>query len=93
MEPPQENHQTRNLRSTENGQLKPDTALEKNHKAFAGLTPNETKEAISEGVERAFWRLFTGITDMPSADFWATLEKSIEQAFKNIAEEKADKKA
>jgi hypothetical protein len=52
------------------------------------LTKTELKEAISEGVDRAFWRMFTGITQAPSTDFWATLEESIERAFTKIADEK-----
>jgi len=27
------------------------------------------------------WKMITGITDMPSSDFWMVLERAIENAF------------
>jgi hypothetical protein len=44
-------------------------------------------EAIAEGVDRAIFRMITGITQMPSADFWDILEKSIKNAFERAANE------
>lgn len=52
------------------------------------LTKQEMHEAVAEGVDRAIWRMITGVTDMPSMDFWDTLKGSIERAFERIADEK-----
>ena len=57
------------------------------------LTTDEIQEAIARGVERAMWRMITGITDMPSSDFWETLEESMESAFTKIAESEIEKRS
>lgn len=49
-------------------------------------------EAIAEGVDRAMTRMITGITQMPSSDFWDTLKTAIETAFERVANETIDHK-
>lgn len=51
----------------------------------AELTKSEMHGAIAEGVDRAIWRMITGVTQMPSMDFWDTLEKAMERAFLTAA--------
>lgn len=48
-------------------------------------------EAIAEGVDRAITRMIRGVTDMPSMDFWETLEKAIKDAFETIADERINR--
>ncbi len=45
------------------------------------LSKQDIQDAIADGVERAMWKMITGITDMPSSDFWMVLERAIENAF------------
>ncbi len=47
-------------------------------------------EAIAEGVDRAITRMITGITQMPSTDFWETLKTAIETAFERVADKTID---
>ena len=49
-------------------------------------------EAVAEGVDRAITRMITGITQMPSSDFWYTLKQAIETAFERVANETIDRK-
>lgn len=51
------------------------------------MTDNDVLDAIAEGVDRAITRMITGVTDMPSTDFWHTLKQSIETAFARVAED------
>ena len=47
-----------------------------------GMRPRDERiyDAVAEGVERAFWRLFTNATDMPCHDFYATIQRAVEAA-------------
>lgn len=56
------------------------------------LTKSEMRGAVSDGVERAIWRMITGITDMPSHDFWDTLKDAMERAFMKIAEDEIERR-
>ena len=49
-------------------------------------------EAVAEGVDRAITRMITGITQMPSSDFWDTLKTAIETAFERVANETIERK-
>jgi hypothetical protein len=48
-------------------------------------TPEVSKaeflNAIRDGVNDAMTTMITGVTDMPSTDFWNAMEKSMRQAF------------
>jgi hypothetical protein len=44
------------------------------------ITKEELQEAISEGVERAFWRMITNATAMPTADFFDSVEQGVMKA-------------
>ena len=54
------------------------------------LDPDRVYEAIAEGVERAIWRMITSGTQMPSADFYATIGEAARQAF-GSARDKGDR--
>jgi len=56
------------------------------------LTKSEMHEAVADGVERAMWRMITGITDMPSHDFWDTLKAALERAFVKISEDEIERR-
>ena len=49
-------------------------------------------EEVAEGVDRAITRMITGITQMPSSDFWDTLKTAIETAFERVANETIERK-
>ena len=57
------------------------------------MKDNDIFEAVAEGVDRAIWRMITGITQMPSSDFWDTLKTAIETAFERVANETIERKA
>jgi hypothetical protein len=56
------------------------------------LTKSEMHDAVADGVDRAIWRMITGITDMPSSDFWDTLKAAMERAFVKIAEDEIERR-
>jgi len=51
------------------------------------IDPDKFYEAIAEGTHRAFWQLMTNATSMPCNDFYATIERAAEAAFKKLADE------
>lgn len=52
------------------------------------MSPRDERiyEAIADGVDRAFWRLFTNATDMPCHDFYDTIRRAAESAFERVAD-------
>lgn len=56
------------------------------------MNDGDVFEAVAKGVDRAMTRMITGITEMPSSDFWETLETSIETAFEQVANDTIDRK-
>lgn len=54
------------------------------------LNKEDVTDAIEQGVHRAVWEMITGITDMPSSDFWDTLKDAMEKAFTQVAEGRSD---
>ena len=49
------------------------------------LDPDKVYAAISDGVEKAIWRMITNATDAPCQDFYTTVEKAVRQAFEKVA--------
>lgn len=45
---------------------------------------DEVLEAITEGVDRAVWRMITNATDMPCADFYHHVQKGVEKALEGL---------
>lgn len=60
----------------------------KSEEFVTGLDNKELMEAISDGVQKAFWKLFTNDTDAPCADFYDAISKGaakgIEETFSCI---------
>jgi hypothetical protein len=54
------------------------------HENFPYLEAERIYEAVSEGIENAMWRMITGATGAPCADFYATIEKAAEKAFSKV---------
>ena len=52
------------------------------------LDNEELIKAVSDGVQKAFWKLFTNDTDAPCADFYDAISKGaakgIEETFSRI---------
>lgn len=44
------------------------------------LSRADMMEAVSEGVRRAMWEMITNATQMPCADFFASITEGVEQA-------------
>ena len=55
------------------------------------LDPDRVYEAIAEGVDRAIWRMITSGTQMPGADFYATIGDAARQAFATPASDTDDR--
>ena len=48
---------------------------------YDDLDKQEIYNAITEGVDRAMWRMITNATDMPCHDFYDTIKDAAEKAF------------
>jgi hypothetical protein len=48
------------------------------------LTRNELKEAITEGVRRAFWDMITNATGAPCADFFDSVKAGVKEAVEGM---------
>jgi hypothetical protein len=49
------------------------------------LTREELKEAISEGVYRAFWQMITSATGAPCHDFYAAVQDGVQGAMEGLS--------
>lgn len=45
------------------------------------LDSEELSKAVSDGVQKAFWKLFTNDTDAPCADFYDAISKGVAKGF------------
>lgn len=71
--------------------LKAELAAAKAARVKFAMNDCNVFEAVTEGVDRAITRMITGITQMPSTDFWETLKTAIETAFERVANETIDR--
>lgn len=53
------------------------------------ITEDDLREAIAEGVYRAFWQMITNATDAPCADFYDAVERGVEKAMREAESSKA----
>jgi hypothetical protein len=56
-------------------------------KQLPQLTKEELKEAITEGIYRAFWDMIRLATDLPCADFYAAVEDGVARALTDLKRE------
>jgi hypothetical protein len=47
---------------------------------YVPLTPEQTMEAVRQGVYDAFWQMIRSGTDVPGADLFFAVERAVEKA-------------
>jgi hypothetical protein len=60
---------------------------------IAKLTRDDLKEAIAEGIRRAFWDMITNATSAPCADFYAAVQDGVERAVRRAAPQQIEEPA
>ena len=48
------------------------------------LSKDELKEAVTEGVRRAFWDMITNATQAPCADFFDSVKDGVKEAVERM---------